>query len=225
MAQRTFDFRPPLWRPRNHLHAQTGALLLGSVVWVFLCGIFFYQLTRGPLFVNQFPLGWAGLCLVWSALMTFAWHRMVARWRRTAQSKLWPALNLAQTLALSPNDFEDYVAYRLFTRQGYAVENLPAVKDGGIDLIVIDPSGRRAIVQCKRYRGTVGESVLRDLYGTMMHSGAGMAFLVTTGTISVAARRWVLGKPIALIDGARLVELAYAEPALDVTLSPEPDGR
>jgi restriction system protein len=119
---------------------------------------------------------------------------------------------LEQTRALSPTDFEAYVAYRLFARQGYRVENLRAVKDGGIDLIVTDRQGRRAIVQCKRYRSTVGEAALRDLYGTMIHDGASMAFMITTGSLSAAARRWAAGKPIVLIDGARLVELAHAEP-------------
>ena len=61
--------------------------------------------------------------------------------------------------------------------------------------------------RCKRYRGTVGEAVVRDLYGTMMHASATYAYLVTTGAISDEARRWALGKPIQLIDGPQLVEL------------------
>lgn len=212
MAQHTYDFRPPVWRPRSHLQAQTGALLLGSAVWVFLCGLLFFQLTRTPLFTGPLPVSTIILCLVWTTLMSFAWHRMVGRWRRTAHSRLWPALSLEQARALSPVDFEAYVAYRLFSRHGYTVQNLPAVKDGGIDLIVTDPAGRRAIVQCKRYRGTVGEATVRDLYGTMMHDGAWMGFLITTGTISASARRWAAGKPIVLIDGERLVELSLTEP-------------
>ncbi|MEX1020919.1 MAG: restriction endonuclease [Litorilinea sp.] len=212
MAQRTYHFRPPLWRPRTHLHAQTGVLVIGSVVWVCLFGLLGRQIWLGALPPERLVTLTFVVTLVWSVGMGLAWQHMVRRWRHTATHKLWPALNLEKTRALSPNDFEAYVGYRLFMRQGYAVENLPAVKDGGIDLIVTDPGGRRAIVQCKRYRGTVGEATLRDLYGTMVHDGASMAFLVTTGTISAAARRWSAGKPLALIDGARLVELAHAEP-------------
>lgn len=212
MAQRTYDFRPPVWRPQTHLRTQTLGLIAGSVIWAALCAWLAREVWRGPLPPNNLVLGVFAFTLLWSALMGVSWQSMLERWQRSAQHKQRPALTLQQTLALSPIDFEEYVAYRLFVRQGYRVENLPAVKDGGIDIIVTDPGGRRAIVQCKRYRGTVGESTVRDLYGTMIHDGAHMGYLVTTGTISTAARRWAVGKPIALIDGARLVTLAYAEP-------------
>jgi restriction system protein len=213
MAQRTYDFRPPVWRPRAHLRTQTGALLLGSGVWVFLCAALVWQIIHSAFTWNTLLVIVMLLCMAWTAGMTVAWQRMIGRWRRSSQAKLWPALSLEQARSLSPSDFEGYVAYRLFTRQGYAVENLPSVKDGGIDLIVTDRAGRRAIVQCKRYRGTVGEATVRDLFGTMIHDGASMGFLVTTGNISAAARRWAEGKPLILIDGTRLVELANAEPA------------
>ncbi len=114
---------------------------------------------------------------------------------------------------LTPSQFEEYVAQRLFARQGYAVENTPDVADGGVDIFVTDSRGRRAVVQCKRYHGTVGEAVVRDLYGTMLHNGAAMGYLVTAGAISEAARQWAAGKSIFLIDGHELEQLAKAEPA------------
>ena len=129
----------------------------------------------------------------------------------------WPALNLEQLYALSPSEFEAYVAERIFARQGYTVENTRDVKDGGVDIIVTDAHGRVAIVQCKRYRNTVGEAIVRDLYGTMLHSEAMMAYLITTSNISDAARRWAAGKPISLIDGTQLVELGRAEPVVHQT--------
>ncbi len=69
---------------------------------------------------------------------------------------------------------------------------------------MVSPQGERAVVQCKRYRGVVGEAVVRDLYGVMQHEKAPRGFLVTTGGISAAAGRWVRDKPIELIDGPRL---------------------
>ena len=98
-----------------------------------------------------------------------------------------------------------------------AAEAIAALSDrvlaefGGVDILVTDAAGRLAVVQCKRYRGTVGESTVRDLYGTMIHHDASMAFLVSTGAISASARRWAAGKPIGLIDGERLVDLSRAE--------------
>ncbi len=114
-------------------------------------------------------------------------------------------------MALTPSEFEEYVADRLFTQRGYQVENMRDTKDGGIDVLVTDRLGQKAIVQCKRYRGTVGAGVVRELYGTMIHEGATYAYLVTSGAISNDARRWAMGKPMELIDGAQLVELSKTD--------------
>ena len=85
-------------------------------------------------------------------------------------------------------------------------------RDGGIDVVVTDRNGRRAVVQCKRYRGTVGAPAVRDLYGTMIHNDADMGYLVATSGISDAARDWAAGKPLVLIDGDELVRLSRSEP-------------
>jgi len=50
--------------------------------------------------------------------------------------------------------------------------------------------------------------VVRDLYGTMLHEEASHAFLVTTGAISSAAYAWTEGKPMTLVDGEGLLDLA-----------------
>jgi restriction system protein len=134
------------------------------------------------------------------------------RWRVRLQSRTWPALSLEQINRLTPSQFEEYVAHRLFARQGYQVNNTRDTKDGGVDIVVTDAVGRRAIVQCKLYRNGVGEPIVRDLFGALIHNDAHMAYLVTNSHISSAARRFAAGKPIALIDGPQLVELCKAEP-------------
>jgi restriction system protein len=80
--------------------------------------------------------------------------------------------------------------------------------DHGVDLELTAPDRRHAIVQCKRYRDTVGEEIVRSLFGTMLHETAYHAFLVTTADISEAARIWAAGKPLTLIDGPTLVQIA-----------------
>jgi restriction system protein len=50
--------------------------------------------------------------------------------------------------------------------------------------------GLRAIVQCKHWRHPVGPAVIRDLYGTLLHTGADLGILVTTSTVSQSARRF-----------------------------------
>jgi restriction system protein len=99
----------------------------------------------------------------------------------------------------------------IFRRKGYQVRLTGGSGDHGVDLELHDlRSSRRAIVQCKRYQNTVGEELVRELYGTLLHELAYHAFLVTTADISDAAREWAQGKPITLIDGAALVEIDAA---------------
>lgn len=112
--------------------------------------------------------------------------------------------------AMDPSEFESWVQ-QLFRGRGYFAQNTPDGADHGVDLWVVSPQGERAIVQCKRYRGVVGESVVRDLYGVMQHEAAPRGYLVTTGSISAAAGRWAQGKPIELIDGPRLAMLASGQ--------------
>lgn len=116
-------------------------------------------------------------------------------------------LTLDELHAMDPSDFEAWVT-ELFQSRGYFAKNIPDSGDHGVDLWVVTPNGERAIVQCKRYRGVVGEPVVRDLYGVMQHENAPLGFLVTTGSISEAAGKWASGKRIELIDGAQLALLA-----------------
>ena len=71
-----------------------------------------------------------------------------------------PIGGLEELQAMDPGDFEVWVR-QLFRSRGYFVENTPDSRDHGIDLWIVSPQGERAIVQCKRYRGVVGESVVR----------------------------------------------------------------
>lgn len=213
LAFHIYHFRPPAWRAPAALHMQTGGLLAGSLFWLALYGWLARRLWEfGLAAMGRLETGVILLTVVAGVALVLGWWSVIPRWRARLRRNAWPALSLHQAMALSPSDFEDYVSRRIFERQGYSVLNTPDVKDGGVDILVTDIHGRRAVVQCKRYRGTVGEAVVRDLYGTMIHNDALMAFLVTTGSISDAARRWAMGKPIGLIDGPRLVELSYAEP-------------
>lgn len=110
---------------------------------------------------------------------------------------------LEQLGAMDPVEFEQFVGH-LYEQQGYRVFLTGVTGDEGVDLL-LTRGAETTVVQCKRYAGTVGQPVVRDLFGTMMHNQAQKAVLVTTGTISKAAEEWAVGKPIELVDGHELM--------------------
>jgi len=111
---------------------------------------------------------------------------------------------LDQLGAMSPREFEQFTAL-LFGRMGYAVKITTASADKGVDLF-LERDGRSAIVQCKKYKGNVGQPTIRDFYGTMIHNKADQGYVVTTGTFSLPAQNWARGKQIHLVDGAELMD-------------------
>ena len=97
---------------------------------------------------------------------------------------------------------------RLFRQKGYKVYLRGASGDKGVDLELERAGGKRAIVQCKRYRRPVGPEVVPELFGTLIHERVSHAFLVTTADISQSARTWAQGKPMTLIDGSLLAQVS-----------------
>ena len=82
--------------------------------------------------------------------------------------------------------------------------------DGGIDLIAYNHQPMlegKYIVQCKRYSGSVGEPIIRDLYGVVNSERANKGILITTGTFTKSAIEFSIGKQIELIDGEKLNQL------------------
>jgi restriction system protein len=115
------------------------------------------------------------------------------------------SLELREILdAMTPTEFEAFIG-ELFRQMGYGVSITSASGDEGVDLF-LEKEGRKAIVQCKRQKGSVGQPVVRDLVGTMVHNRADQGFIVTTGTFSLPAQTWAEGKPIQLVDGAGLLD-------------------
>jgi restriction system protein len=138
--------------------------------------------------------------------LSLLWLLVIWQWRSTAHNRR-AVKSLEELIALSPREFEHYVA-DLFERKGYSVTVRGRSGDLGVDLEIAQPDGRRAIVQCKRYRHAIGPDIVRELFGTMIHEMVHHGFLVTTAEITTAAREWAKGKPITLIDGPTLVRLA-----------------
>ena len=216
MAQRTLYLQLPRPSSPSRTALRTSALIVGTLLWLSLYATLAYRLlmVRFAL-TDRLNLGLITACILLGVIVVLGWRSTPGSWisylfpwMRRSQ---WRALNLEQMQALTPSEFEEYVARHIFERQGYRIFNVRDTKDGGIDVLITGADGQQAVVQCKLYSGrTVGEPIVRDLYGTMIHAGATHAYLVTNSTISADARRWAFGKPITLIDGRRLVEMAQA---------------
>ena len=195
--------------------AYRSGLLIIAVLTLGLLGWLAYRLVWQPAWLQALPSLLEELMVLVEAAsaftISFLWAGLALRHWRAAGDLLRQeereALSHATGSTLSPHQFERYVA-DIFSRKGYQVELRGGSGDHGVDLELHDRrTGRRAIVQCKRYQNTVGEELVRELYGTLLHELAYHAFLVTTADISDAAREWAQGKPITLIDGATLVAI------------------
>jgi restriction system protein len=122
--------------------------------------------------------------------------------------KKFTASTLEEIRALSPKDFEELVA-DTYRAQGNTVQVVGGTGDHGIDLVVETKKGSY-LVQCKRYRGKIGEPIVRDFYGVLRASDAQGGAIITSGTITDAARLWAEGKPIHMYDGEQFLKIVLA---------------
>jgi restriction system protein len=113
---------------------------------------------------------------------------------------------------LEPSAFER-LCQRLLRESGFIkVEVTGRTGDGGIDgvgVLRVNLLSFHVLFQCKRYKGAVGSSVIRDFRGAMV-GRADKGLVMTTGHFTADARREATrdGAPaIDLIDGEALCDL------------------
>ena len=191
----------------ERLRLATKSVFLGWVFMALLLGVILWQgdqpLLVFPPQINYLIFGSLGL-LTGTITINWAIHRF-----QRSQINLLNSKTLDGLMSLSPGEFEKLVA-TLFKANGHQAQVLGGSSDHGVDILVLSDQKEKWIVQCKRYNGSVGEPVVRDLYGAMGHEGAQRAYLVTTGSFTTQAIDWAEGKPILLIDGPALVKLIKA---------------
>jgi restriction system protein len=137
---------------------------------------------------------------------------------QTKQTQLEPETpswedELLQVIRNIPPDAFERLAQRLLRESGFVqVQVTGRTGDGGIDgKGVVRVGGLlsfHVIFQCKRYKGSVSASVVRDFRGAMV-GRADKGLLITTGTFTRDARLEAQrdgATPIDLIDGEELVE-------------------
>jgi restriction system protein len=174
------------------------------IIWAVFLGFVLWQ-GRQPILLIDSTLNYLLFGLLGVITGGIAIGSLLLRFRRK-RIRLKDAQTIDDLLAMTPDQFEALVA-QLFMAYGHRVENVGGSSDHGVDIIVISDRGEKWVVQCKRYSGSVGEPVVRDLFGTMLHEGAQRAYLVTTGGITRKAAAWAEDKPMMLYDGEKLVKL------------------
>lgn len=188
----------------ERLRLATRKVFLGWIITALALGVILWQGRQPyllfPLESNYFLFGALGL-MTGSITLIWTFYRL-----RINRIRLNNAKTLDGLLKLSPGEFEKLVA-TLFKANGHQAQVLGGSSDHGVDILVLSNEKEKWIVQCKRYNGSVGEPVVRDLYGTMGHEGAQRAYLITTGSFTSQAKDWAVGKPIVLYDGPALIKL------------------
>ncbi len=124
----------------------------------------------------------------------------------------WKEELLSALLAMSPEAFER-LCQRLLRESGFTkVEVTGRSGDGGIDgngVLRVQLVSFNVLFQSKRWKGSVGASVVRDFRGAMV-GRADKGLIITTGTFTADARKEATrdGAPaIDLVDGDSLAEL------------------
>jgi restriction system protein len=124
----------------------------------------------------------------------------------------WKEQLLDLLMTMRPDAFER-LARRLLREADFDSVNVTGQSgDGGIDGLGVYRLGLVSFpvfFQCKRYRGSVGPSAVRDFRGAMAGRGD-KGLLITTGTFTADAKKEATrdgAPPIDLIDGDRLCGL------------------
>jgi len=124
----------------------------------------------------------------------------------------WREEFLARLLNLSPDAFER-LSQRMLRESGFVeVKVTGRSGDGGIDGVGIVRLGGLlgfpVLFQCKRYRGSISPSIIRDFRGAMI-GRADRGLVITTGTFSREAKLEATrdgAPPIDLVDGEQLLD-------------------
>ncbi|WP_419738697.1 restriction endonuclease [Ruegeria sp.] len=130
----------------------------------------------------------------------------------TPDTETWKSRLLATLKQMDPYAFER-LAQRLLREAGFTkVEVRGKSGDGGIDgvgVLRVNLVSFQVFFQCRRYKGSVGSSEIRDFRGAMM-GRADKGLFITTGNFTAQASDEATrdgATAIDLIDGDRLCDL------------------
>lgn len=115
----------------------------------------------------------------------------------------------AEQLSLVPSPAFGRIVQDAFRQQGFTLtENRRMASRAHVDL-VLRKGSRTTLVHClPTPEASVDEPLVRELLDQRKRHGAAAVYIVTMGENEPEARRRIRGRPIELIAGTRLLELA-----------------
>jgi len=208
----------------------SGVIGLGVLVLAFLVTVIHLPPPLPDLrrvgFVATILVGTIDAILYWMIISLVAWRRLKVPDRpvRTAPHALSTARvipddhlgkgafttarraapPLTPSIALSPAEFEQEVAWVFGKLSGLQAEVVGKSNDGGIDVKVYDATGTLvAIMQAKRYteQKALNPGFLRELDSCKRRMGVPRAYLVTTARFSDEVLQQAQEMHIDLVDG------------------------
>lgn len=114
-------------------------------------------------------------------------------------------LSIKHIHELSSKYFEIFTGIILGKMGFYGIKVTGKSHDEGVDLEAYQ-NNKLFVIQCKRYKNTVGRPDIQKLFGVMTDKKAD-GHLFTTGKFPKTAKEFSKGKSIELVDGERLIEI------------------
>ena len=105
---------------------------------------------------------------------------------------------------MTGEEFEEYLAM-LYRKHGFDVKMTPKTCDFGADLLLTEKkTGRKIVVQAKRYRGLVGEAAVQQTLSGREYYSCDKAVIVTNSHYTDAAKELAKRCGIKTIDRFKL---------------------
>jgi restriction system protein len=181
---------------RNRRLTKTGAVwLLGTAAALGVAG----SVPRGHV---DMAVGAAAGVL----LLTLAITKAPGLIRRYKERAKFGKADIAQVDAMDGFEFERYLGHLLRSR-GYKVQVTQESGDFGADLVVEDGKGLRAVVQAKRYSGTVGIKAVQEVVGAKAYYKAQHAWCITNSGYTKAAVELAKHNGVFLYSRTDLIRL------------------
>jgi hypothetical protein len=124
--------------------------------------------------------------------------------RTDAQAQQEPALK-AFSDRMTPTEFEAFCAEQLRTN-GWNAQVTMRSRDQGVDVIA-EKAGKRVVLQCKLYAGTVGNSAVQEIAAGRAHERAHYGAVVTNSRYSAPAEQLASTNGVLLLHYTDLTKL------------------